>query len=92
MQRLGNRIPKYRKHRQSGQAVVTINGRDHLLGRYGAKASEIEYDRLITEWLSSGRSPSFGVPEHQTSVVELVVDYRIKPNRTYEWTLRLTPE
>ena len=72
---LGNRVPKYRKHKQSGQAIVTINGRDHLLGPHGTKASTLEYDRLITEWLSSGRSTAYGVPEHIDSVTELVVDY-----------------
>lgn len=75
MPRLGNRVPKYRLHKQSGQAVVTINGRDFLLGRHGSKASEVEYDRIVTEWLTSGRSKSYGVPEHVVSVVELVVAY-----------------
>jgi hypothetical protein len=27
------RIPSYREHKPSGQAVVTLNGRDHYLGR-----------------------------------------------------------
>ena len=56
--RTGNSIPKYRKHRGSGQAIVTIAGRDHYLGPHGTKASRIEYDRLIMEWLASGRPAS----------------------------------
>jgi integrase len=75
MPRLGNRVPAYRKHKQSGQAIVTISGRDHLLGPHGTKVSKQEYDRLITEWLSSGRSPSFGAPEHAITITELVVEY-----------------
>lgn len=75
MPRLTQAVPKYRKHKQSGQAIATINGRDHLLGPHGTKASRLEYDRLITEWLSSGRSSSYGVPEHVVSITELVVDY-----------------
>ena len=63
MPRLVHAVPKYQKHRASGQAVVTINGRDYYLGPHGTKASKVEYDRLITEWLSSGRSSSFGAPE-----------------------------
>lgn len=55
MPRLTNSLPKYRKHRASGQAVVTLSGKDHYLGRYGTKASEREYDRLIGEWLAAGR-------------------------------------
>ena len=49
------RTPKYRKHRASGQAIVTLNGKDYFLGPYGTAASEREYDRLIAEWLANGR-------------------------------------
>jgi len=52
-----NYVPKYRKHRQSGQAVVTLNGRDYLLGPHNTKTSKVEYDRLIAEWLERGRQP-----------------------------------
>jgi hypothetical protein len=45
-------IPKYRKHRASGQALVTINGRGLYLGPHGTKASKVEYDRLVCEWLA----------------------------------------
>jgi hypothetical protein len=40
--------------KQSGQ-VVTLSGRDHLLGEYGSKGSRAKYDQLIGEWLASGR-------------------------------------
>jgi len=50
-----SRVPSYRRHKPSGQAVVTINGRDIYLGRWNTKASRAEYDRLIGEWLASGR-------------------------------------
>lgn len=72
MPRLNQSVPKYQKHKASGQAVVTINGRDYYLG---AKARKLEYDRLITEWLSSGRSLSFGASQPELTVVELVADY-----------------
>lgn len=62
MPRLKDSLPKYRKHRASGQAVVTLGGRDFYLGPHGTKASRREYDRLIAEYLASGRSPSFGRP------------------------------
>lgn len=75
MPRLVQAVPKYRKHRVSGQAVVTINGRDHYLGPFNTKASKVEYDRLVTEWLSSGRSLSFGVAQPELTIVELVADY-----------------
>jgi hypothetical protein len=42
-------VPSLRKHKSTGQAVVTINGKDHYLGRYGTAASKAEYDKLIGE-------------------------------------------
>src|SRR5262245_56380073 len=53
MPRLIHRLPKLRKHRASGQALVTLNGHDHYLGRYGTKSSKQQYDRLCGEYLSS---------------------------------------
>lgn len=47
-----NKLPKHAKHRASGKAVVRLNGVDHYLGPHGTKASKIEYDRLIGEWLA----------------------------------------
>src|SRR5829696_4550498 len=70
-----NHLPKYRKHRASGQAIVTVGGRDPYLGPHGTKASRLEYDRLICEWLASGRSSSFGASQRDLTVVELVADY-----------------
>jgi len=52
-----NTLPKYRRHKASGQAIVPLNGRDHYLGRYGTKASRVEYDRMTSEWLANGRQP-----------------------------------
>ncbi len=70
-----NHLPRYRKHRASGQAIVTINARDYYLGPHRTKASKIEYDRLIAEWLSSGRSLALGSPEQAVTIVELLADY-----------------
>jgi integrase len=54
------RIPSYRRHRQSGQAIVTLpdglgGRRDVLLGRYGTPESHQEYARVIAEWETNGR-------------------------------------
>jgi integrase len=51
------RIPAYRLHRPSGQAVVTLNGRDHYLGRHGTAESRAAYDHLIARWLADGKRP-----------------------------------
>lgn len=58
------RTPSYRLHKPSGQAVVTIAGRDVYLGTHGSPESRAEYDRLLAEWLLKGR------PQH----VPLVAD------------------
>ncbi len=50
-------VPRYRRHKPSGQAVVTLNGKDHYLGRYNTAASREAYNRLIQEWLTAGRGP-----------------------------------
>jgi integrase len=55
MPKLTESLPKYRLHRASGQAVVTLGGRDCYLGPHGTETSRLEYDRLIAEWLTHGR-------------------------------------
>ncbi len=79
-------VPKYRKHRSSGQAVVTINGRDHYLGPHGTKASKLEYDRLVNQWLVTGRDSNFGLPAHETgsiTVAELIKRFRKHCEKRY---------
>ena len=67
-------IPKYRKHQASGQAVVTISGRDHYLGPHGTKASRLEYDRLVCEWLENGRHP-VGIEGTEIILTEVIARY-----------------
>lgn len=55
MPRLVNVTPKYRKHKASGQALVTLDGTDFYLGPYGTRASRIKYDRRVGEWIQNGR-------------------------------------
>ncbi|GMV98042.1 MAG: hypothetical protein AMXMBFR83_23950 [Phycisphaerae bacterium] len=69
-----HRTPSYRRHRASGQAVVTLSGQDHYLGMYGSRASRREYDRLIAEWLANGRQP-LRVSAVQLTVAELAIRY-----------------
>ncbi len=76
MPRLTQAVPKYRKHRASGQAIVSIAGRDHYLGPYGTRASKAEYDRLIGEWLANDRQPVLTAPERAgIHVAELITRY-----------------
>lgn len=50
------RTPKYRLHKPSGQAVVTLSGRAVYLGRYDSPESREKYHRTIAEWLAGGRT------------------------------------
>src|SRR5688500_10525314 len=47
-------LPRYRLHRATGQAVVTLSGRDHYLGKHGSPESRARYQRLIREFVNAG--------------------------------------
>lgn len=55
------RTPSLRRHKPSGQAVVTLDGKDYYLGSWPARARipppavQAAYDRLVSEWLAAGR-------------------------------------
>ena len=49
------RTPSYRLHKPSGQAVVTLNGKEFCPGPHGSQPSRDHYDRLVAEWLANGR-------------------------------------
>ena len=78
------RVPSYRRHKPSGQAVVTLNGHDYYLGRYGTKQSKAEYQRLVGEWLAGGGACP---PGDDLTIAELCFAYvryakgyyRVKP-------------
>lgn len=69
-------LPRYRKHRATGQAIVTLSGVDHYLGPHRSKASVIEYDRLVQEWLAAGRQLRKGDESPPMTLVELAATYR----------------
>jgi integrase len=71
MPRLTNKLPSLRHHKASGRAVVTLNGRDHYVGAWNSPESRVEYDRLVAEWLASGRG--------QAKVAEYASTAQTKP-------------
>ena len=73
MPRLKRTLPKYAKHKASGQAIVTLSGKDFYLGPHGTKASRLEYDRLISEWMANGRRLQ---NDTESTVVEVINAYR----------------
>ena len=85
MPKLISKPPKYRKHKPSGQAVVTLDGHDFYLGPHGSKASHLEYDRLIGEWLENGRRLP-GASKSDLTITELAAAG--SPNGSSTATLR----
>jgi integrase len=78
--------PSYRKHRQSGQAVVTLRDQaghrhDILLGRYCTKESKREYRRIIAEWEENDYTYS-PHPTADMALNELILAY-MKHVETY---------
>lgn len=71
----GVSTPQYRQHRASGQAIVTIAGRDHYLGPWKSKTSRIEYDRLIGEWLAAGRPTAPAPSISDLTITEVAIAY-----------------
>jgi len=76
------RIPSYRLHRASGQAIVAIAGREIYLGKHGTADSRLRYKRIVAEWLASDCSPCFGAPKKQITVVEVLSAY-VKHAKSY---------
>ena len=70
-------IPSYRKHKATGQGVVTIDGSDRYLGKHGTDASRRAYDKLIGEWLvdRAEHEPPDARPMRDLTVSELVLAY-----------------
>jgi integrase len=74
-------IPTYRRHKQSGQAIVTLTDpsgvrRDVLLGRYGTPESRQEYTRVLAEWESAGqRLPAANAPASDLPINALILAY-----------------
>ncbi len=79
MPRLVSHSPSYRLHKRSGQAVVTLAGRDFYLGRFGTRRTSPEswakYDRLVGEWLAGGRRVLADKSENDVTIDELIDAY-----------------
>jgi hypothetical protein len=84
---LASRTPSYRLHKATGQAVVTLNGRDIYLGRYDTQESQRAYDALIAQWLANGRRFPSGGESH--SVNEVVVAFWKHAESYYRGSMEL---
>jgi hypothetical protein len=75
-------VPKYRRHKGTGQAVVTLDGRDFYLGKFGSATSRKEYRRVTAEWLATGGGFAAGDPSELT-IAEFLKRYRKFAERYY---------
>ncbi len=67
------RIPSYRRHKPSWQAVVSVGGRDIYLGKWNSAASRAEYNRIIAEWSAHGGT--LPAPSNDRTVGELLAAF-----------------
>ena len=70
------RIPSCRLHKPTGQAVVTLAGSDHYLGKHDSAESRKSYDRHLAEYLASraGKSTA-STTTNDLTVNELLLAY-----------------
>jgi integrase len=92
MPRLLYQQPRYRKHKSTGQAVVSLDGQLIFLGRFGSAASREKYDRLIAEWLANGRRRPPKPDDLPLTVVELISAYRKHAQKYYRKNGQVTRE
>jgi hypothetical protein len=70
--------------------VVTLSGEDFYLGPHGTKASKLEYDRAVEEWLARGRRPRSRTAD--IAVIELLAAYRRYADGYYRKNGKITNE
>jgi integrase len=77
-------VPSYREHKPSGQAVVTLGGRDEYLGKYGSPESRSKYQRLIREYVNNGFRRPGPEEEQGLRVAHLCERYNAFAEREYK--------
>src|SRR4051812_32887130 len=80
MSRPRKSVPTYRLHRQSGQAIVTLNEngrrRDVILGKYDGPESHQKYERILVHLRIGSLQPTAnGVSRNEITVNELFVEF-----------------
>ena len=75
---MSRKMPSYRKHKPSGQAIVVFDGKTNYLGPWNSKSSREAYHRLLGEWEASGRQaypPDAFNPADKITVTEVLARY-----------------
>lgn len=86
--------PKYRLHKKSGRAVVTIDGKDFYLGKHGSKESHQRFNRLLLDhWTQpdADPKPTSRNPSELITVTTLAIEYAKAARKKYgpessEWS------
>src|SRR3954471_14903899 len=81
------RVPSYRYHKASRQAVVVVKGKSYYLGPWNSPESQAEYRRVVAEHWSPDPGPtrttgSAVAPAPPATVDEIMVAY---------WNRRVVP-
>jgi len=66
---MAKRIPGYRHHKPTGQAVVTLDGKDCYLGKHGSPKSHKKYAALLSEWQAKQTAAPVNVTVRQLTVL-----------------------
>ncbi len=90
--------PSYRLHKRSGQAIVTIRGKMHYLGKFDSEESHQAYKRLLLEkWSGPGEDPK---PETEpvegpVTISHLAIEFGKAAKKKYgekpEWNNQIRP-
>ncbi|MFH1918784.1 MAG: hypothetical protein ABIP48_02710 [Planctomycetota bacterium] len=89
MPSLKNKVPKYRLHKPSGQALVQVAGQRIYLGKYGSDESRRKYDQIIGQFLaerSAGQEARFSPRPSKAqpiTIAELCLAYWQHAERYY---------
>lgn len=75
MPKLLHQLPAYRRHKASGQAVVTLNGRTFYLGPWKSASSKREYHRLTSQYLAAGGTLADSDKADELTIVELLAAF-----------------
>jgi integrase len=66
------KLPSYRLHKASNQAITRIAGRTYYLGEFGSEESKNKFNQLVASYLTD---PNFGIEKGRQSIAEAVIAY-----------------
>lgn len=66
------KLPSYRLHKATNQAICWISGRTYYLGDFDSPESHEAYNKLVAQYLTD---PNFGIEKNSLSMAEAVVAY-----------------